>query len=132
MDPTSHHLTSEHEQAVLLRFDTGQAYTINAPTVLGRSPLTAASRGSHQFETLRSVCPSGDVGSVSRTHAVISLTDEFATLRDAGSLNGTFIWDRYARCWQRVLPGQPVILGVGATIAIGLRTARIEYSTAAT
>lgn len=132
MDPTSHDLTAEHEPAVLLRFDSGQAYAIDALIILGRRPFTVASSSARRVENVRSVCPSGDVDSMSRTHAIITLIDQYATLSDAGSLNGTFVWDRYARCWQRVVPGQPVILGVGTTIAIGRRTARIEYSTRAT
>ncbi|MEA2476577.1 MAG: hypothetical protein QOC87_776 [Actinomycetota bacterium] len=49
---------------------------------------------------------------VSRKHAVISVTDDGAWIKDVGSLNGTFINNNQIHSPTKLMPGDHLVIGV--------------------
>lgn len=105
-----------------LRFDSGQAFVIGGQLVVGRIAASPVDLVTHPAI----VCPVGDTAGLSRRHAAIEPHGGCWAVDDLGSLNGSFVWDRFARRWERIRPGQRALVAPGTRLAFGWRTCVVE------
>lgn len=112
----------------ILVIDDGSAFTLDTDYVVGREPHDApeviggAARGLMLEHPERSV---------SRIHAVLTLSGWGVVVTDRGSANGTHLLPPGAPEWVRLESGQPAPLGAGARVAVGRRTFLFESHHAA-
>lgn len=97
-------------------FDDGNTFALDRSYVIGRDPAHSTTDG-------RSPLVADDPShSVSRAHAALDLIEWDVVLSDAGSTNGTFLWNAAENRWDHLHPGSTVTLRPGALVALGRRT----------
>lgn len=106
--------------SMTIRLDTGAAFTVVGPTVIGRNPASPA--GSAPCATQSIEDPEM---SVSKTHLWLSIIDGQLMIEDLGSSNGTVIASANG-AHQVVQPGQRVAVPSDASVLIGNRSFRVE------
>jgi FHA domain len=112
----------------ILVIDDGSAFTLDTDYVVGREPHDApeviggAARGLVLEDPERSV---------SRIHAVLTLSGWDVVVTDRGSANGTYLLPPGAPEWVRLESEQSAPLGAGARVAVGRRTFLFESHHAA-
>ncbi|MGZ4804321.1 MAG: FHA domain-containing protein [Acidimicrobiia bacterium] len=107
----------------LLVIDDGSAFTLDADYVIGREPDDAAEVVSGAARPLVLVDAER---SVSRIHAVLTLSGWEVVVTDRGSANGTYVLVPGAADWVRLGANQSAPLGPGARVAVGRRTFLFE------
>lgn len=101
-----------HPVGILRNTANGQEIPISATTLLGRKPSKNVPAG------MKVAVLTDSTRTVSRNHAVVSVaSDGSMTLRDLGSLNGTYVIDRGNEV--TVGPDAEVPLAIGVTLRIG-------------
>jgi len=96
-----------------LVFDDGATFALDRSYCIGREPVPDPSKD------LSPLALHDERHSVSRSHAELVLDGWDLVVHDLGSTNGTFVWDDQNQAWTPVLPGQPVTVEPGASVAIG-------------
>lgn len=102
----------------VLVLDDGSTFDLEGDVVVGRDP---GSDARVVDGTARPVVLDDPDGTVSRVHAEVRFVDGHAELIDRGSTNGTHVWDETRLVWQRLIPGQPHPLPIGASGSFGPR-----------
>ena len=97
-------------------FDDGTTYALDRSYVIGRDPTEGV-------DDAHEALVADDANhTVSRVHAHLQLDEWDVVLSDAGSTNGTFVWNGPANRWDFLQPGATVILRPGAQVSLGRRT----------
>lgn len=106
-------------QLGVLMLDDGTTFPLNGDHVFGREPGadSAVQAGRAQGVLLAD-------SMVSRVHARVVLDGWLACVVDAGSANGTFLWDAVRSAWTRLPRGGTAPLRAGTVIALGPRQVR--------
>ena len=103
----------------ILVIDDGSAFTLDTEYVVGREPDDAPEVRSGRARPLTLVDPDR---SVSRIHAVLSLSEWSLSVTDRGSANGTYVLLPESSDWVRLPSGDSRVLPPGARVAVGRRT----------
>jgi len=93
-------------------FDDGTTVAVDRPYVIGRQPPSSVDAAlvidDHEH-------------SVSRTHARLRPAGGLVAISDAGSSNGTHLWDPAASSWRRLPAGRETVLPPETYVAVGRR-----------
>jgi hypothetical protein len=103
----------------VLVLDDGVTCPLVNDLVLGRTPEADLAVATGEADPIR-LTGAG----VSRVHARLVLEGWEVAVADAGSTNGTFIWDPAQRSWSRLALGARAVLRPGAALALGGRQLR--------
>ena len=108
---------------VKLTWDNGQVNELVGAALVGRDVAFDEAVLSGELDVL---VPEGQNDSMSRVHAEVRPSGRDIVVVDRGSTNGTFVWDEATKAWQRLSPGEPHTVRLGAVLAFGERTATFE------